>query len=47
MVLPVAAFLYQSSRLAAADRGRRLSALRLAGATPSQVRRGTCLGRGA
>jgi hypothetical protein len=38
LVLPVAAFLYQSSRLASADRERRLSALRLAGATPSQVR---------
>jgi hypothetical protein len=38
LVLPVAAFLYQSSRLATADRERRLSALRLAGATPSQVR---------
>jgi predicted lysophospholipase L1 biosynthesis ABC-type transport system permease subunit len=39
LVLPVTAFLYQSSRLAATDRDRRLSALRLAGATPSQVRR--------
>jgi len=39
LVLPVVAFLYQSSRLASADRERRLSALRLAGATPSQVRR--------
>lgn len=29
---------YQSSRLASADRERRLSALRLAGATPAQVR---------
>jgi hypothetical protein len=38
LVLPVTAFLYQSSRLATADRERRLSALRLAGATPSQVR---------
>ena len=38
LVLPVAAFLYQASRLASADRERRLSALRLAGATPSQVR---------
>ena len=38
LVLPVAAFLYQSSRLASADRERRLTALRLAGATPSQVR---------
>ena len=38
MILPVAAFLHQSSRLATADRERRLSALRLAGATPGQVR---------
>jgi hypothetical protein len=38
MILPVAAFLYQSSRLATADRERRLAALRLAGATPGQVR---------
>ena len=38
LVLPVVAFLHQSSRLASADRERRLSALRLAGATPSQVR---------
>jgi len=38
LVLPVAALLYQSSRLASADRERRLSALRLAGATPAQVR---------
>lgn len=38
MVLPVGAFLYQSSRLAASDRDRRLSAPRLAGATPAQVR---------
>ncbi|GAA4613397.1 hypothetical protein GCM10023195_57930 [Actinoallomurus liliacearum] len=38
LLLPVAAFLYQSARLAAADRERRLSALRLAGATPREVR---------
>ncbi|GAA4626519.1 hypothetical protein GCM10023196_035080 [Actinoallomurus vinaceus] len=38
LLLPVAAFLYQSGRLAAADRERRLSALRLAGATPREVR---------
>jgi hypothetical protein len=38
LVLPVAAFLYQSGRLAAADRERRLAALRLAGATPREVR---------
>ncbi|MQA87056.1 MAG: FtsX-like permease family protein [Streptosporangiales bacterium] len=38
LVLPVAGFLYQSSRLAAATRDRRLAALRLAGATPRQVR---------
>jgi hypothetical protein len=38
LVLPVAALLYQASRLASADRERRLSALRLAGATPAQVR---------
>jgi FtsX-like permease family len=38
LLMPVAAFLYQSGRLAAADRERRLSALRLAGATPREVR---------
>ncbi len=38
LVLPVAAFLYQTGRLATADRERRLAALRLAGATPGQVR---------
>jgi hypothetical protein len=38
MVLPVAAFLHQSGRLATADRERRLAALRLAGATPREVR---------
>ncbi|MFB9835430.1 FtsX-like permease family protein [Actinoallomurus acaciae] len=38
LLLPVAAFLHQVSRLASADRERRLSALRLAGATPAQVR---------
>ncbi len=38
LVLPVAAFLHQAGRLASADRERRLSALRLAGATPAQVR---------
>lgn len=38
LVLPIAGFLYQSSRLAAATRDRRLAALRLAGATPRQVR---------
>ncbi|MEV0406964.1 FtsX-like permease family protein [Actinoallomurus sp. NPDC050550] len=38
LLLPVTAFLYQSGRLAAADRERRLSALRLAGATPREVR---------
>ena len=38
MLLPVAAFLHQSGRLATADRERRLSALRLAGATPREVR---------
>ncbi|MEV5751262.1 FtsX-like permease family protein [Actinoallomurus sp. NPDC052308] len=38
LLLPVAAFLYQSARLAAADRERRLAALRLAGATPREVR---------
>lgn len=38
LLLPVAAFLHQVSRLASADRERRLCALRLAGATPAQVR---------
>lgn len=38
MLLPVAAFLYQSGRLASTDRERRLAALRLAGATPREVR---------
>ena len=38
LVLPVAAFLHQTGRLATADRERRLAALRLAGATPRQVR---------
>jgi predicted lysophospholipase L1 biosynthesis ABC-type transport system permease subunit len=38
MILPVAAFLYQTGRLASADRERRLAALRLAGATPGEVR---------
>jgi hypothetical protein len=38
MILPVAAFLYQTARLASPDRERRLAALRLAGATPRQVR---------
>ncbi|MCW2863447.1 MAG: hypothetical protein JWP48_5155 [Actinoallomurus sp.] len=38
LILPVAAFLHQVSRLASADRERRLCALRLAGATPAQVR---------
>ncbi|WP_329247947.1 hypothetical protein OG417_00320 [Actinoallomurus sp. NBC_01490] len=38
MMLPIAAFLYQTGRLASADRERRLAALRLAGATPAEVR---------
>jgi FtsX-like permease family len=38
LMLPVAAFLHQVTRLASADRERRLCALRLAGATPAQVR---------
>jgi hypothetical protein len=38
LVLPPIAFCYQASRLATATRDRRLAALRLAGATPRQVR---------
>jgi hypothetical protein len=38
MILPIAALLYQTGRLASADRERRLAALRLAGATPAEVR---------
>ncbi|WP_329430692.1 hypothetical protein OG339_22975 [Streptosporangium sp. NBC_01495] len=38
LVVPTMAFLHQVSRLAAATRERRLAALRLAGATPREVR---------
>ncbi|GAA2884259.1 hypothetical protein GCM10010517_47600 [Streptosporangium fragile] len=38
LIVPVAAFVYQMSRLTGAARERRLAALRLAGATPRHVR---------
>ncbi|GAB2482388.1 hypothetical protein GCM10027187_57460 [Streptosporangium sandarakinum] len=38
LAVPAAAFIYQVSRLATATRERRLAALRLAGATPREVR---------
>jgi len=38
LTIPIGAFIYQVSRLATATRERRLSALRLAGATPHEVR---------
>ncbi|MGV9325442.1 hypothetical protein ACWDR1_09225 [Streptosporangium sandarakinum] len=38
LAVPAAAFVYQVSRLATATRERRLAALRLAGATPREVR---------
>jgi FtsX-like permease family protein len=39
LILPALAFLHQAGRIAQATRERRLAALRLAGATPQDVRR--------
>jgi hypothetical protein len=46
LLLPVLAFLAQCTRIGALHRERRLAALRLAGATPRQVRRITALETG-
>lgn len=47
LVLPVLAFIGQCTRIGALQRERRLAALRLAGATPRQVRRISALETGA